>query len=76
MRATPNSKNHKKTQTTVGKIAPPHAKKEAVKSIDQPNPAITTKSVCPAIMLANKRTDKLKGLKKYEISSKGTNKKS
>lgn len=35
--------------------------------------AITFNNVCPAIMLANKRTDKLIGLNKYETISIGIN---
>ena len=36
------------------------------------NPAITFNKVCPAIIFANKRIDKLTGLKTYEITSIGT----
>ena len=38
----------------------------------QAKPAITFNNVCPAIMFANKRIDKLTGLKTYEITSIGT----
>ena len=44
-------------------------------SIDQEKPAITFNRVCPAIILANKRTERLIGRKIYETNSIGTNKK-
>jgi len=40
-----------------------------------PKPAITFSKVCPAIIFANKRIDKLTGLNTYEITSIGINKK-
>jgi hypothetical protein len=44
-------------------------------SIDQEKPAITFNRVCPAIIFANSRTDKLIGRNIYETNSIGTNKK-
>ena len=41
------------------------------KIITQLNPTITFNNVCPAIILANKRTDKLTNRKLYEITSIG-----
>ena len=46
---------------------------EYIKSLA--NPAITFNKVCPAIILAKSRIDKLIGLNKYEINSIGTNSK-
>jgi hypothetical protein len=43
--------------------------------MDQLNPTITFNNVCPAIIFANNRTDKLNNLKVYEINSIGINKK-
>ena len=40
-------------------------------TIIQLNPTITFKSVCPAIIFANKRTERLTKRKLYEITSIG-----
>jgi hypothetical protein len=69
IKATPNSNNVKINKIKIGnKLIKEVFPK---KTITQLNPTITFNKVCPAIIFANKRTDKLTNLKLYEITSIG-----
>ena len=70
MIATPSSKNVNTKRIAIGnKFAIKN--KSPIKITDQLNPTITFKRVCPAIIFAKRRTDKLTNLKLYEINSIG-----
>jgi hypothetical protein len=73
IKATPISKKINTNKIPIGKIFATK-KKSPINIIDQLNPTITFNKVCPAIIFANNRTDKLNNRKVYEINSIGTNK--
>lgn len=72
--ATPNSKPINNINKAEGiKCSKTNAPFQLI-NIDQAKPAITFRSVWPAIIFANKRTGKLITRKMYDTSSIGTNK--
>lgn len=69
--ATPNSKKVNTNKIRIGKRFATK-KKSPIKIIVQLNPTITFKRVCPAIIFAKSRTERLTNRKVYEINSIGT----
>lgn len=74
IKATPTSKKVKINKIEIGNKLTINIE-SPIKIILKLNPTITFNKVCPAIIFAKRRTDKLTKRKLYEINSIGINKK-